>query len=231
MANAPANPAEMKRAIFVASAATPLMGIGLVESAREFDLSAFRRTFDRDADVRQVWDAAAIHPQLLGSIKNSLNGLEFGFDVPRERIVTAVVARNTSTLVLLDNAAWRQYRLGEVFGVRDPRGATVLENIFWPARSTNRSADPGDPRGFFQDASVQTLQRRNAGFCVCNTALVEQSQIIVNAGAANGESAERVAASLRAHIVHGAMLVPSGVAAVAYLQSRYRYSYLTEQSA
>jgi hypothetical protein len=216
--------------MFVASAATPLMGIGLIEASREFDAAAFRHTFDRDADVRQVWDAAAIHPQLLGSVKNSLNGLTFGFGVPRERIATAVIARNSSTLFLFDSAAWKQYRLGELFAVRDPRGAAVAENVFWPSRSTNRSAHPSDPRGFYQDASVQTLQRRDVAFCVCNTALVEQSQIIVNAGAANGESAERVAATLRAHVVPGAMLVPSGVAAVAYLQSRYRYSYQTEQS-
>jgi hypothetical protein len=136
--------------MFVASAATPLMGIGLVEASREFDAAAFRHTFDRDADVRQVWDAAAIHPQLLGSVKNSLNGLTFGFGVPRERIATAVIARNSSTLLLFDSAAWKQYHLGELFAVRDPRGAAVIENVFWPSRSANRSADPSDPRGFYQ---------------------------------------------------------------------------------
>jgi hypothetical protein len=101
--------------------------------------------------VRQVWDAAAIHPRLLGSVKNSLNGLTFGFGVSRERIVTGVVAHNSSTLFLFDNAVWKQYRLGELFAVSDPRGATVVENVFWPSRSTNRSADPSDPRGFYQD--------------------------------------------------------------------------------
>jgi intracellular sulfur oxidation DsrE/DsrF family protein len=203
--------------------------IGLVEKSGEFDVAAFSKIVARGADVRHVWDAGKLYPQILGGVKNSLNGLQFGFGIAATRIATAFVTHNESNLLLYADSAWAAYRLGELFSVHDPSGAVVASNIFAPAHSASMLADPNDPRGFYQDASIATLQKRGVTFFVCNTALVQHASQIVNGGAAKGQSIDDVVRTLRRSLLPHVMLVPSGVATVAYLQSRYQYAYLTEQ--
>jgi intracellular sulfur oxidation DsrE/DsrF family protein len=200
--------------------------IGLVETAAQFDTRAFDKTVATSAEFRQVWDAGELQPRTLGGVKNSLNGLQFGFNVAPTNIALAFVAHNTSNLLLYDDTAWTTYLLGQLFGVKDPTGAVVPTNIFMPSRSTSSTQDPNDVHGFYQDASITALQRRGVHFFVCNTALVEQAATIVRAGTTR-ESVQDVANALRAHLLPGAALVPSGVAAIAYLQARYHYAYAT----
>ncbi len=209
-----------------ACAGKPGETIGLVETAAQFDRKAFDRTVATGAQFRQVWDAGAIQPRILGGVKNGLNGLEFGFDIAPSNIAVAFVSHNTSNLMLYDDSAWSTYLLGQLFGIKDPTGAIVPRNIFFPSHATGSSKDPGDPHGFYQDASISTLQRRGVHFFVCNTALVEQAEVIVSAGASK-QTVDAVANALRSHLVPGAMLVPSGVAAIAYLQARHGYAYVT----
>ncbi|HTZ53650.1 MAG TPA: hypothetical protein VMB20_01195 [Candidatus Acidoferrum sp.] len=200
--------------------------IGLVETAAQFDRKAFERAVATGAQFRQVWDAGAIQPRMLGGVKNALNGLAFGFDVASSNIAVAFVTHNTSNLLLYDDSAWSTYLLGQLFGIKDPTGAVVQTNIFYPSHATGSSKDPNDPHGFYQDASISTLQQRGVRFFVCNTALIEHAEVIVNAGASK-QTVDEVARALRAHLVPGAMLVPSGVAAITYLQSRHGYAYMT----
>jgi len=198
----------MQRSAFLLTPA--ILGVTHDGTPRAFDAATFARTFDRAADVRQVWDAAALAPHILGSVRNALSGLHSAFAIPEKRIATAFVARKTSTLLLYDNVVWARFRLGLIFGVKDPAGVTVSTNVF--------------------AETVRALHARGVLFCVCNTALTEQAGAIVRAGASDGESAEAVAAALREHLLANAMLVPSGVAAVAYLQARLNYAYLTDQA-
>ncbi|HTV92222.1 MAG TPA: hypothetical protein VMG98_05860 [Verrucomicrobiae bacterium] len=200
--------------------------IGLVETAAQFDVAAFEKLVATNAEFRQVWDAGELQPRILGGVKNSLNGMQFGFNVSPANVAMAFVAHNTSNLLLYDDTAWTTYSLGQLFGVKDPTGAVVQTNIFAPSRSMNSTADPSDIHGFYQDASITTLQRRGVRFFICNTALTEQAGAIVRAGAAR-QSPQEVADALRSHLLPGVMLVPSGVAAIGYLQSRYRYAYIT----
>jgi hypothetical protein len=73
---------------------------------------------------------------------------------------------------------------------------------------------------------MRRLRRCSAAGCTssCNTALVQQAEAIVRAGATR-QSPQEVADALRDHLLAGVTLVPSGVAAIAYLQSRYHYGY------
>jgi len=226
----------MQRSVFIGASLVAAAALSadeadaaaLVEKAGEFDVAGFNRLVSRSAEVRQVWDAGKLYPQILGGVKNSLNGLQFGFGIAATRLATAFVTRNDSNLLLYGNAAWTEYRLGELFSVRDPNGAVVGANIFAPARSTSMLADPSDPHGFYQDASIEALQKRGVLFFVCNTALVQHASQIVNGGAAKGKSADDVARALRKSVLPHVTLVPSGVGTVAYLQARYQYAYLTE---
>lgn len=200
--------------------------IGLVESSAQFDLEAFERAVATSAQFRQVWDANVLEPRILGNVKNSLNGLQFGFNEPPSNMAMAFVAHNTSNLLLYDDTAWTTYLLGQLYGVKDPTGAIVPTNIFAPARATSATSDPNDVHGFYQDASIQALQRRGVRFFICNVALVQQAEEIVRAGAAK-QSPDDVAQALRDHLLPGVMLVPSGVSALAYLQSKHGYTYAT----
>jgi len=201
----------------------------LVETTAEFDVGTFVRRVSRSADIRHVWDAGTLNPQILGGVKNALNGLQFGFGIDPSRIATAFVSHSASNLLLYSDTAWATYRLGELYGVRDPNGTVVGTNIFAAAHSTSMLADPNDVRGFYQDASVAALQRRSVMFFACNTALVQHAEQIAKSGVAGNPSPADIARTLQRSLLHGVTLVPSGVAAVAYLQSKYHYAYLTEQ--
>jgi len=200
----------------------------LVEKSGEFDSGAFTKRVSRPADIRQVWDAGKLYPQILGGVKNSLNALQFSLGISADRLATALVTHNESNVLLYGNDAWARYNLGQVIGVHDPTGAVVSSNIFASARSTKTMTGPSDVHGYYQDASIETLQRRGVMFFVCNTALVQHAETIVAAGTATGRDAEKVAETLRKSLLPGAMLVPSGVAIIALLQSRHHYAYITE---
>jgi len=115
----------------LADSARPVLD--LVEKSGEFDIAAFTRRVSRPANVRPLWDAGKLYPQILGGVKNSLNGLEFGFGMAADRLATAFVTHNESNVLLYGNDVWTRYNLGQVIGVHDPTGAVVSTNIFAPA--------------------------------------------------------------------------------------------------
>jgi intracellular sulfur oxidation DsrE/DsrF family protein len=200
----------------------------LVESSGEFDRAAFAKLVDRPADVRQVWDADGYHPLILGAIKNSLNGLQFGYGIAPGRILTAVCLHGDSNAYAYDDSMWQKYDLGASLGLKDPSGAVVRTNIFAHPRSTFASMDdPNNPEGNYQDATLVALQRRGVMVFVCHNAAADQANALVQRGAAPGMTPQAVLEDLTTHIIPGAAVVPSGVATVAILQSRYRYAYTT----
>jgi hypothetical protein len=57
---------------------------------------------------------------------------------------------------------------------------------------------------------------------------MEQARALAAAGFASpGATARDVGADLLTHLIPGAVVVPSMVATIAVLQTRYRYTYLT----
>lgn len=230
---------DLKRSSFLGAGAALAFGtaacsgsasteVGEIEMASQFDAAAFVRAIDRPADVRLCVEASTMYPKLLGGVMNALNGYQFGYAIPPQRIAIAVVAHGLANLLLYDDTAWQTYDLGTTFGVRDPNGNAVTSNIFAPADAGFSSVDdPEDPRGSYHRAFVGSLQRRGVVFAVCNTGLYEQALALSNAGGGK-KSPRAIADDLRAHLVPQAILVPSGIATVGLLQYRYRYAYATE---
>jgi intracellular sulfur oxidation DsrE/DsrF family protein len=227
----------MQRSVFLGSslalavtAASPreAEAMGLVETAREFDLAAFTRLVSREAEIRQVWDAGKLYPPILGAVKNALNGLQFGFGIAPDRLATAFVTHSGSNLLLYNDEVWAAYHLGELFSVQDPSGAVVTSNIFAQARGSASITDPSDVHGRYQDASIAALQKRGVMFFLCNTSVVQHAHQIVSSGVAKTQNVDDVARTLRRSLLPGVMLVPNGFSVVAYLQSHYRYGYATE---
>ena len=212
-----------------ASGATIPGGTHRVERRADFDEAGFAAIVGRAAGIRQVYEATTFIPAVLGGIKNSFNGLQFGFGYAADDIAIALAGHGPSAAYGYADHVWQTYRIGEFLKIDDAAGKPMTSNQFLAARAPyDPNADPDDDRGMYQDASIAMLQRRGLIVLTCHTAVEEQARALVRQGfAPAGASAGDVAADILLNLIPGAIVVPSMVATLAVLQSRYRYAYLT----
>ena len=234
----------MRRTTFLSAAATALAvsgaragaqavpgGTHLVEREAEFDERAFDAAVGRDSDIRQLYESVAFKPTMWNNVKNSFNGLQFGFGYQPRRIVVAFAAHGPSAAYGYTDYVWKKYRIGEFFNLTDAAGAVLPSNTFFAARAPfDESASPDDDKGMYQDTSIETLQRRGLLYLNCHTATEEQARGIVKKGLAPaGMTAADVADDILTHLIPGAIVVPAMVATIAVLQAKYRYSYIAPE--
>jgi intracellular sulfur oxidation DsrE/DsrF family protein len=211
--------------------ASSAAGAQLVYRESDWKVKDFDRLVNTPAHVRQVYDVTGIENGLfLNSIKNSLNGLEFGFAVPQSQIQIIAALHGPSNAVNYDDAVWSKYHLGEIFKVNDPKtGQPAERNVFYPSNAGKEmhytSADPNDENSLYQDTSVQALQSRGVKFLSCHTALEEQARMLVGRLKLSA-TPEDVVKDMMAHALPGVLIVPSMVASLALLQNRGHYAYM-----
>lgn len=228
----------MQRKTFLAAAATAAAasatacaagdakGLEIVEPASQFNYAELKRLVDKPADVRQVWDVGSNPPAALSGMKNAFNGYQFGYGIAPQRIAMVACLHNVGNIAAYDNTVWKKYNFGDVFGVKDRSGNSVSTNIFAAARAAvNHSDDPNDPKGMYQDPTLQTLQRRGLTVLVCHAGAAEQARVLADNGALEGMTPEGVLHDLLAHVLPGVLVVPSALATLGLLQNRFRYSY------
>lgn len=204
-------------------------GTHRVERRADFDAQAFAAVVGRPAQIRQLYEATSFQPGVLSSIKNSFNGLQFGFGYPAAAICIALAGHGASAAYGYSDYVWKKYRIGEFLKLKDSAGQTIQTNVYLGASAPiDLAADPDDERGMYQDASIATLRYRGLIVLTCHTAVEEQAHGLVSNGfAPTGMNAEAVADDVLTHLVDGAFVVPSMVATIAVLQAEYRYTYLT----
>ncbi|MGZ8413056.1 MAG: hypothetical protein ACXW05_10005 [Gemmatirosa sp.] len=125
-----------------------------------------------------------------------------------------VVIRHAATVLAIDDALWAKYKLGESRKVNDPVSKKPAErNPF--ARPL---PDAPKPEGNFAvmlagepEPSVEGLIRSGAVVLACNLAL---ENLIGGIARRSDQSVEAARAEVRAHLVPGVILQPSGVYAV-----------------
>ena len=232
----------MKRSAFLAASASLVATSGVGEAATsvpggthlvvrktDFDTAAFEAAANRSADVRQLWEAVSFHPALLNNIKNSLNGLQFGFGYAPERIATLVCGHGASSVYTYEDMLWSKYQLASALKLKDADGNPVTNNIYVASKSSlDPSADPDNPEGIYQDTSIAALRKRGVIFLACHTAIEEQARTLVKGGfAPNGMQPADVANDILTHLIPGTVVVPSAVATIAVLQFKYKYAYTT----
>jgi hypothetical protein len=223
----------MNRKDFLAASATAAAvvpgGTHLVERRSDFDGQAFAQIVGRPAVIRQVVESVAFKPSTFGNVKNAFNGLQFGFGYPAGSIAVALAGHGPSAVYAYADLIWNKYRIGEFFKLSDAAGAPVVSNVFLRRRAPiDRRADPDDAAGMYQDASIEMLQQRGLIVLTCHTAVEEQAHAIVSRGFAPASmSVAEVAGDILTHLIPGAVVVPSMVAAIAVLQATYHYTYLT----
>ncbi len=231
---------RISRRSFVATVATGVAAVGAAGSAAkaqlvyresEWKTKDFDRLVNTPAHVRQVYDTTAIENGLfLNAMKNSLNGLEYGFSIPAGQIQIVAALHGPANAVNYDDYVWSKYHLGEIFKVNDPKtGQAAERNVFYPSKAGKdmqyASRDPDDENSLYQDTSVQALQSRGVKFLSCHTALEEQARMLVGRLKLSA-TPEDVVKDMMAHVLPGVLIVPSMVASLALLQNRGHYAYM-----
>ena len=203
-------------------------GMHLVERRSDFDEAAFNRLVGRQADIRQLFEAVAFKPGVFNNIKNSFNGLQFGFGYAPDRIAIAFCPHGASSAFHYSDEMWTKYKLPDFYKLADASGNPVTSNVYAkPSKALDAGTDPDNPNSTYQDTSIETLQRRGLISLTCHTAVEEQARALVKAGnAPAGMTPADVADDILTHLIPNVHVVPSMVATVAVLQQRYHYSYV-----
>lgn len=204
----------------------------LVWKASDWKFADFNALLNNPATVKQVYDIAPIGGgKFLNNIKNSLNGLRFGFDVPKEQMKIVAALHGPANMMNYNDSMWSKYKLGEWLEVNDPAtGKPATRNIFYAAKhpidGTAYDKSPDDPDSIYQDTTVQALQARGVQFLSCHTALEEQARILVKRNKLT-QAPEEIVKDLLANALPGVLVVASMVAAIALLQANGHYTYIT----
>jgi hypothetical protein len=204
----------------------------LVWKASQWKLGEFQKLVNEPARVKQVFDVVQIADgEALNSVKNSLNGLRFGFGIPEHQIKIVAALHGAANLLNYDDYVWDKYQIGEWLNVTDPAtGKPAVQNLFHNSKGglekESAGKDPDDPDSIYQDTSMQALQARGVQFLSCHTALEEQVRVLIRRHKLQ-QSPEQIMRDMLAHTVPGVLVVAAMGAAIALLQAEGHYTYIT----
>lgn len=199
----------------------------LIYQHNDWKFAEFNALLKQPARVKQLYHVRAIaEGGFLFSIKNSLNGLHFGFEIPADQIKIAVAAQGPANMLNFDDSMWEKYRFGEFLKLNDPlTNKPAVRNIYF-AKQAVTSTDPEDSKSIFQDTGIERLETRGVKFLSCHNSnqvlareLVEKNSLKI--------SPEDLVKDLQTHTVPGVLVVPAMVAAITLLQSEGHYTYIT----
>ena len=173
----------------------------------------------RRAEHRQVFISSRPNGNVFVYVRNSLNGYQFGWNEGPGTLYPFVVLNGLGVTQGANDAMWRKYRLADVLAANNaPLRGQANGNPWYASRAAARNdADIAAP--YNQDVAIDTLVHRGMDMLVCDTALGTLALAVVRAGAASDPNAVR--ADVRANLVTGAQLTPSGASALDYLQSQH----------
>ena len=231
---------HLTRRSFVSGAAALGLAVGagsaaegqLVWKSNDWRLADFQSLVKDPARVKQVYDIVQInHGKFLNNVKNSLNGLEFGFGVPKDQIKIAVAMHGPANMLNYDDFIWNKYQIGEWLNVTDPEtGKPAVRNIFVNSAKFSgngfSSTNPDSEQSMYQDTSISTLRSRGVQFMSCHTASEEQARALVHLRKLN-QSPEEIVKDMLAHTIKGTLVVAAMVAAIALLQTDGHFTYIT----
>jgi intracellular sulfur oxidation DsrE/DsrF family protein len=204
----------------------------LVWKASEWKLAQFEKLVQAPARIKQLYDIVQIGDgKFLNNIKNSFNGLRFGFAIPERHIKIVAALHGPANMLNYDDYVWQRYQIGEWLKVTDPAsGKPAVKNLFYSSKvgpkQESAAKDPDDLDSIYQDTSMQALQSRGAQFLSCHTALEEQVRVLISRNKLS-QSPEDVVKVMLEHTVPGVLVVTSMVAAIALLQAEGHYTYIT----
>jgi hypothetical protein len=203
-----------------------------VWKASAWKLAEFEKLVKNPARLKQLYDVVQIGDgKFLNNIKNSFNGLQFGFGIPQRQIKIVAALHGPANMLNYDDYVWQKYQIGEWLKVTDPTtGKAAVRNLFYNSKiglkQESAAKDPDDLNSIYQDTSIEALQSRGAQFLSCHTALEEQVRVLISRNKLS-QSSEDIVKDMLAHTVPGVLVVASMVAAIALLQAEGHYTYIT----
>jgi intracellular sulfur oxidation DsrE/DsrF family protein len=233
----------MSRRLFVSSAATGVAALAamrtvstaeaqLVYKRSDWKVNEFNQLAKNPARVKQVYDVNQIaEGKFLNNIKNSLNGLHFGFGMPNEQIKIVAALHGPANMLNYDDFIWNKYKIGAWLKVNDLfTNQLALKNPYYPSKVgaalQYSTEDPDSSDSIYQDTSIQALQHRGVQLLSCHTALEEQVRGLI-AHQNLTQQPEQIVQEMLAHTLPDVLVVASMVAAIALLQTDGHYSYIT----
>jgi hypothetical protein len=205
----------------------------IVWTTSEWKLASFNELLGEKARVKQLFDITAVEDgAALAVVKNSLDGLHYGFGVPVEQIKVIGGMHGPSNLLNFDDYVWSKYKIGAWLKIDDPEtGQPAVRNPYYASKLTETEAritattDRNAPSSPLQDASIQGLQRRGVRFLGCHTALEMQVRQLIKHYNLS-EDPETIVHDMLAHTQPGVLMVASMVSAIGLLQCEGQYSYV-----
>jgi len=204
----------------------------LVWKTSDWKLAEFQKLVHDPSRIKQLYDIVQVGDgKFLSNIKNSFNGLHFGFGIPERQIKIAAALHGPANLLNYDDHIWEKYQIGEWLEVTDPATRKpAVKNLFYKSeiglKQESAARNPDDQESLYQDTSMQALQSRGAQFLSCHTALEEQARALISRNKLS-QSPEDVVRDMLAHTLPGVLVVASMVAAIALLQAEGHYTYIT----
>ena len=234
---------RMSRRSFVSTAATgaaALAAMGTVNSAEgqlvytksDWKVNEFNQLAKNQAQVKQVYDVTHIaEGSFLNNIKNSLNGLHFGFGIPNEQIKIVAALHGPANMLNYDDFIWNKYKIGAWLKINDlSTNQPALTNPYYASKAGPAlhysTEDPDSRDSIYQDTSIQALQHRGVKLLSCHTAAEEQVRGLI-AHQNLTQQPKLIVKEMLAHTLPDVLVVASMVAAIALLQTDGRYSYIT----
>lgn len=123
-------------------------------------------------------------------------------------MVPVIVIRHAAIPLAVDDELWDRYELGKSAKVKD--GATGK----WARRNPFLRVDPDD-KDAFPPATIEALVKRGAILLGCNLAA---NRLAGDIARKSGQSHDDAFAEVRAHLVPGLTLMPSGILATVRAQ-------------
>ena|SRR5246127_4349134 len=205
----------------------------IVWRTSEWNLASFEELLRATARVKQLFDITQVeNGASLAKVKNSLNGLHYGFGVPVDQIKVICGLHGPANLLGYDDYVWAKYKIGAWLEIDDPqthraavRNPYYFSKLREDAARITAGTDPNAEASPLQDASMQGLQRRSVRFLSCHTALEEQVRQLIKHYNLS-EDPETIVRDMLAHTVPNVLVVASMVSAIALLQCEGGYSYV-----
>jgi hypothetical protein len=197
----------------------------LVYMPADWHAAEFDKLVKTKARMKQLFDCEAHKSgEILGPMKNSINGLRFGYNIPADQIKVVGAWRGQANLLNFDDSMWEKYKLGEFLKIDDPKTSKpAIRNVYYPKKE-GAITDPQDRESIYQDTSIEALCARGLVLLSCHNATENQARSIVKRLSLTVTS-EEVTKDLQAHMLPGVISVPAMVAAIAVLQVEGNYAY------
>jgi hypothetical protein len=227
---------QTRRTFFGASAlalsATQIIAVGgTAAAAGPYDFGAIDQRLNLPFRHRQAFGSYRLADgAAAGFMLNSLNAYEFDYAEGPGSLHAVGIFYGTSVAMVVDDAAWRKYKLDVVQQHRGDPAKRHVDDGGNPYVRATSALDPtatrSDLHGFYHDASLTALAKRQASFLACDNALRGLATDIAVAYGMSDQPVETVHADLRAHLFAGTLLVPAGVAAVNQVQE-LKFTYMS----